>query len=63
MAKGAPLDMTALTPEQLLELLVKAGAKQFTREDLERQLAAGAPQRDGRIHFVHYVAWLASQVK
>lgn len=58
------MDMTALTPAELLLLLQKAGAKQLAKDTIERHIAAGAPvTADGRLNFIHYVAWLASHVK
>jgi hypothetical protein len=57
-------DMTALTSAELLTLLQKAGARTLTLEALEQHIAAGAPTRpDGKLHFVHYTAWLAGRVK
>jgi len=61
---AAPMDITALTPAELATLLQKAGGKKITRELIDQHIADGAPVNgDGRLHFVHYVAWLATQVK
>lgn len=58
------LDMTALSPEQLAQILQKAGAKQVTDDDVRRHIAAGAPvSPTGKLHFIHYSAWLTKQVR
>lgn len=57
------INPAAMTAQQLVTVLNKAGAK-LSAEDLRRDLAAGAPQNaDGTIHLVHYTAWLVSQVE
>ena len=58
------MDMTALSVAELTTLLQKAGAKKITAETIKGHLAAGAPARaDGKVHFIHYAAWLAKHVK
>ncbi len=45
-------------PEDLAALLSKAGLGEVTADMVRSDLAAGAPSRDGRIHLLHYAAWL-----
>ena len=57
-------DPTALTAPQLAELLTKAGATKIKLEDIEADVAAGAPTNgDGTIHLVHYTAWLIANTR
>jgi hypothetical protein len=61
-ASPGGMNPAALTRAQLVKVLAAAGGK-TTAEDLEQDLAAGAPTNaDGTLHLVHYTAWLASQV-
>jgi hypothetical protein len=58
------VDPQRLTPAQLVAILAKAGGQRATEALIASHVAAGAPRNaDGTIHFVHYAAWLALQVK
>lgn len=55
-----PLKIAALTRTRLVLILAAAGGR-VTAEDIEADIAAGAPvNADGTIHLIHYTAWLAS---
>jgi len=61
-AAAGGMNPAALTQAQLITVLAAAGGKS-SAEDLQQDLAAGAPANpDGTIHLVHFTAWLASQV-
>ena len=56
------MNMAALTPQQMADILTKAGAKTATVEDIEADIALGCPvDENGRLHAVTYAAWLAKQ--
>lgn len=62
-AAPAPPSPSALSIDQLAELLSKAGGRKIAAADLERFVAAGAPTNgDGTIHLIHLAAWLAARV-
>ena len=53
------LDPTALTVTEAAQLLTAAGAGEVTSDQIEADIAAGAPVgSDGRINLLHYAAWL-----
>jgi hypothetical protein len=57
------INPAALTPQQLVTVLAKAGGNKVTEADVRRDIAEGAPTNaDGTMHLVHYTAWLAEQV-
>lgn len=57
-----PGDPTALTVEQLAELLSLAARKKISSAGIRADVKAGAPTNgDGTLHLVHYAAWLVSQ--
>lgn len=57
------LDPTAMTAEELAGVFTSAG-KKIAAEQIRRDVADGAPTNaDGRLHLVHYAAWLAGQIK
>lgn len=52
-----PINPAALTAQQLAQML------QVKPEVVQEHIAAGAPARaDGRMHLVHYAAWLVQRV-
>lgn len=59
MNKGTnSIDPTHLTIEQLTQLLNSVTRERISREDIERDLAAGAPvNTDGTVNLVQYSAW------
>ena len=60
----APLSITAMTPETLVELLRKSGATSADLDRLKADLTHGAPQNaDGTINFLHYTAWLLKEMQ
>ena len=51
-----------LTPEELARALSNAGSRLITPEQVEADLAAGAPRNaDGTVNILFYTAWLAGQ--
>jgi len=59
-----PLDPSALAPEDLARLLTAAGGRHVTAETVRRHLDRGAPaDADGRLHLLHYAAWLARELE
>lgn len=65
-ATAAPprrVDPTALTVEQVSQLLTAAGARHADAETIRRHVASGAPlSAEGKINLVHYMAWLVREV-
>ena len=59
---AGPGDPTALSPDQLAELLTLAARKKISPAAIRADVKAGAPTNgDGTLHLVHYGAWLVSQ--
>ncbi len=57
------LKMTALSPENVVQLLKRAGCRDMTMEILERDIAAGLPVNgDGTINLIEYTAWMIREV-
>ena len=53
------VSLTALEPKELLEVLRKMGSKHASEEQIEKDIADGAPTNpDGTINIVEYAAWL-----
>jgi hypothetical protein len=51
-----------LTPEELARALSNAGSRLITPEQIETDLAAGAPRNaDGTVNILFYTAWLARE--
>ena len=51
-----------LTPEELARALSNAGSRLITPEQIEADLAAGAPHNtDGTVNILFYTAWLARE--
>jgi hypothetical protein len=58
-----PLNPSALTVEQVAQLLTAAGAKRADIETIRRHIASGAPvSADGKVNLMHYLAWLMREV-
>ncbi|TWT47187.1 hypothetical protein [Botrimarina hoheduenensis] len=58
-----PIDPNRLTPSQAAQLLSAAAGVRVPLEQIEADLAAGAPtQSDGTINLVHYAAWLVKEM-
>lgn len=58
-----PPSPSALSPDQLAELLSKAGNRKIAAAEIKAHVAAGAPTNgDGTIHLLHFAAWLAARV-
>ena len=57
------LKMTALSPENIVQLLKRAGCRGMTMEILERDIVAGLPVNgDGTINLIEYTAWMIREV-
>lgn len=51
-----------LTPAELARALSNAGSRLITPEQIEADLAAGAPRNaDGTVNILFYAAWLARE--
>jgi hypothetical protein len=62
-APSGRVDPTALTVEQVAQLLTAAGAKRADAATIRRHIASGAPvSAAGKINLVHYMAWLVREV-
>ena len=57
------LKLTALSPENVVQLLKRAGCRDMTMELLERDIDAGLPVNgDGTINLIEYTAWMIREV-
>ena len=57
------ISLTALTPDQLVDILAKAGSESSSIERLNLDLQSGAPvNSDGTINLIHYMAWLVGEL-
>jgi hypothetical protein len=55
--------ITALTPEQVAQVLATAGSRRITEDMVRADIAAGAPTNpDGTVNLVHYAAWLVKEM-
>lgn len=53
------MDVTKLPKEDVVKLIIGSGAKEYTAETLEDDIAKGLPLNDdGTINFFDYMAWL-----
>lgn len=53
--------LLALTVDELVEVLRRSGAKHASAENVQKDIAAGAPTNpNGTINYVHYLGWLAN---
>ena len=58
----AKIKLTALTTEQIAELLRRSGSAAGVEEKIAKDLADGAPaNEDGTINAIEYVAWLLKE--
>ena len=60
-AQDAAGDPASLTPGQLARLLTATGGRPVEEAAVRRHLDDGAPQNMGRVHLVHYAAWLVGR--
>jgi hypothetical protein len=52
----------SMTTQQLADFLTKVGPTPVTVEEIESDLAAGAPKNDdGTMSLLHYAAWLVGK--
>lgn len=62
MSDRGPINPLALAIADAAQLLSKAGARQIRVEQIEADVAAGAPTNpDGTINLVTYAAWLSRE--
>ena len=60
MSERGPINPLALPIADAAQLLSKAGARQIRAEQIEADVAAGAPTNDDEtINLVTYAAWLS----
>ena len=56
-------NLLALTPEHVVDVLVKSGYRDMTLELLHSDFDAGAPRNaDGTVNFIHYMAWILKEI-
>ena len=61
MDKNGKMMLLALTVDELVEVLRRSGAKHASAENVQKDIAAGAPTNpNGTINYVHYLGWLAN---
>ena len=52
----------ALSPENLVKILVRSGCRIMTMELLQRDIDAGMPvNADGTINLINYMAWVIKE--
>ena len=57
------VDPNRLTPVQAAKLLSAASKVKIPVDQIEKDVANGAPQNaDGTLNLVHYAAWLAKEM-
>ncbi|OQA79024.1 MAG: hypothetical protein BWY31_04277 [Lentisphaerae bacterium ADurb.Bin242] len=53
----------ALSPENLVKVLVRSGCRIMTMELLQRDIDAGMPvNADGTVNLINYMAWMIKEV-
>lgn len=58
--KNESVNLAALTPEQMAEILTKAGGRPIDIDQVMRDIESGAPvDADGKLNMLAYTAWLA----
>ena len=58
---GEPAKITAISPDNLVEILRKSGSREVSEDTLATDIEAGAPvAEDGTINMIEYAAWLVS---
>ena len=56
-------NLLALTPEQVVDVLVKSGYRDMTLELLHSDFDAGAPRNaNGSVNLIHYMAWILKEI-
>ena len=56
-------NLLALTPEQVVDVLIKSGYRDMTLELLHSDFDAGAPRNaDGSVNFISYMAWILKEI-
>ena len=56
-------NLLALTPEQVVDVLVKSGYRGMTLELLHSDFDAGAPRNaNGSVNLIHYMAWILKEI-
>ena len=62
MSQDVPINPLALTISDAAKLLSKAGGRLISPEQIEADVAAGAPfNGDGTLNLVSYTAWLSKE--
>lgn len=57
------LNPLALSPENLVKVLVKSGYRNMTMEMLQSDIDAGMPvNADGSVNLVKYMAWMIKEI-
>ena len=58
-----PVTVTAMTVPMVAKLLSLGGGKAVTPDDIELDIASGAPANgDGTVNLMHYAAWLIQEL-
>jgi hypothetical protein len=58
--KSDSVNLAALSPEQMADILGKAGGKPLDIDQVRRDIEAGAPvDQDGKLNLLSYAAWLS----
>jgi hypothetical protein len=56
-------NLLALTPDQVVDVLVKSGFRGMTLELLHSDFEAGAPRNaNGSVNLIHYMAWILKEI-
>lgn len=57
------LNPLALSPENLVKVLVKSGCRIMTLEMLRRDIDSGMPvNADGTVNLIKYMAWMIKEI-
>ena len=56
-------NLLALTPDQVVDVLIKSGFRGMTLELLHSDFEAGAPRNaNGSVNLIHYMAWILKEI-
>ena len=56
-------NLLALTPDQVVDVLIKSGFRGMTLELLHGDFDAGAPRNaNGSVNLIHYMAWILKEI-
>ena len=56
-------NLLALTPDQVVDVLIKSGFRGMTLELLHSDFDAGAPRNaNGSVNLIHYMAWILKEI-